>query len=52
VIIWRYYRAARGQLNAVLDEEAPMRPLAPGSDPHDKRESLKAKAQKMKEAAN
>jgi hypothetical protein len=29
-----------------------MRPLAPGSGPHDKRESLKAKSEKMKEAAN
>jgi len=29
-----------------LDEEAPMRPLAPGSGPHDKRETLKAKPEK------
>ena len=28
------------------DEEAPMRPLAPGSGPRDKRESLKAKPEK------
>ena len=26
-----------------LDEEAPMRPLAPGSGAHDKRETLKMK---------
>jgi hypothetical protein len=41
VITWRYYRAARGQLNAVLDEEA-----RPDSGPYDKRESLKAKPEK------
>jgi len=26
-----------------LDQEAPVRPLAPGSSPHDKRETLKTK---------
>jgi len=26
-----------------LDQEAPVRPLAPGSGPHDKRETLKTK---------
>ena len=29
-----------------LDEEAPMRPLAPGSGPHDRRETLKVKPEK------
>ena len=29
-----------------LDEEAPMRPMAPSSGPHDKRETLKAKPEK------
>jgi len=29
-----------------LDEEAPMRPMAPSCGPHDKRETLKAKPEK------
>jgi hypothetical protein len=47
MIIWRYYRAARGQLNAVLDEEA-----QPGSGPHDNARKFEGEARKMKEATN